>query len=133
VVELEKGRQASFADVDEYLYVRGTVDLDWGEFSALGFLARSNVLERGTLEIHDASNDAYYSAGLNLTGSWGRQLLTYDRLQSESGSLATASRKPGRVELGFSFEVPKRALAKAVDSGKLEIELFIDELYLLKE
>jgi TolB-like protein len=133
VVELEKGKQATFADIEEYLIVRGSVDLGWSDYSAIGFLARSNVLERGTLEIHDASNDAYYSAGLNLTGSWGRQLLTYDKLQSESGSLATASRKPGRVELGFSFEVPKRALAKAVDSGRLEVELFIDELYLLGE
>jgi len=133
VAELDKASRATFADIDEYLFVRGNVNLDWNGYSAIAFLARSNVLEHGTLEIHDVSNDAYYSAGLDLTGSWGRQLVPYDRLRSDEGSLATAKKKPGLVELGFSFDVPKRALTKAAESGKLEIELFIDELYLLEE
>jgi hypothetical protein len=133
VVDLEQDGRKSFAEVDEYLMVRGRVNVPWEKFSAFSFLARSNVLESGTVEFYDVQNDAYYSADINLTASWGRQLLPYDQLHAETGSLATAKKKPGQVELGFSFNVPKRALAKAVDSGKLEVELFIDELYLLEE
>jgi len=125
-------------DFDEFLerecclayYLRMQPGKDWAGFRALSFFMRSSVLSEGTLEVTGNWQGQYFYHDFALSSIWTKIEIPFGELVSGSRTLADLKGGLPQPHLMLYFDVPKDALARALEEGALEITVDMDEFVL---
>ncbi|MBT3275991.1 MAG: hypothetical protein HN368_22780, partial [Spirochaetales bacterium] len=122
-----------FLDREESLgiSVYAIIGKPWGKkHDTLSFSIRSDVLQQGSLDIHDYDGEEYYYADISANPIWTRIRLPFSELFSDTGSLAVSPTSIERAVISFYFDIPIEALDYALFNGSLEFSLDLDDFIL---
>lgn len=103
----------------------------WQGSRTFGFFARSNLLNRGTLEYQDNENErSYATSEIDLNSTWARIRIPLEDFRSDENTLAAEDKRTGTPRLILYFDLPSAELRDAARTGSLEFELALDNLSL---
>ena len=115
------------------LFLRARIGKEWSGFDTLSFSMRAEGLTEGYVEITDNRQELYFEHDITLTPIWTKLLIPFSEFSSDRRTLADLKGGLRQPYLTMSFDVPQGALRRALNDGRLEISVDMDEFVLFNE
>jgi hypothetical protein len=115
---------------DLYILYSITFSTDWPDFDTLTLLSRSDTVEGCFFEVAGLASDRSWGGEFAITPTWTQIRKPYSSLKSDGSTMQDSPPPAGLSRINLIFPIPRRTVERAVNAGKLEFRIDLDQILL---